>query len=329
MNYGHVWRAVYNQPLAVLPEKLEEIRAFLLLKTNGEDVPDEAVQDIRDRRREREESLLAEVASMGGSRRGDGSIQVGRTAIVPVFGVLAQRVSMIERASGGVSTEEIGATLSGLVADRQVRSIILAFDSPGGSVYGVDELAKRIQSYGGEKKIVGIADSLAASAAYWLLAQTAEVTVTPGGQVGSIGVIAAHTDISEAEKKLGMKTTLVTSSPFKAELAPEAPLSAEARDELQSKVDYYHGKFVAAVAKGRGKAENRVSKEFGQGRMKTAEAAVASGMADRIGTLEQVLRRLDSGSSAGARARVLGGSLDATLAGYRVRSLEIRDQSSN
>ncbi len=293
LRYDHVLSAFCAVPWAILPSKFEEIRAFLRAKVRGEQLPD----------------------YQAGPRPG---VQMaGKVAIMPIFGVISQRASMMEKASGGVSAEEVGATLDGLVADKQVRAIVLAFDSPGGSVAGVPELAKKIRDAREQKKVVGLADSMAASAAYWLMAQTAEVNVAPSGQVGSIGVIAAHTDVSKAEEMLGMKTTLVTSSPYKGELASEAPLSEEARAELQSKVNAFHGMFVADLAKGRGTTEARVESDFGKGRMMLAKEAVAAGMADRVATLSMVVARL-GGDGAAA-------SVGAMLAAYRARAVVVQE----
>jgi HK97 family phage major capsid protein len=48
---------------------------------------------------------------------------------------------------------------------------------------------------------------LAASAAYWIAAQADRVVVTPSGDIGHIGVITAHSDLTGAEAKAGVKTT--------------------------------------------------------------------------------------------------------------------------
>ena len=151
--------------------------------------------------------------------------------------------------------------------------IVLLVDSPGGSVYGIAELANKINALKGEKKIIGMADSVAASAAYWLASQCSELVCCPGGQVGSIGVLAAHEDQSGAAEQAGVKTTLVTSSKYKGEGNPFGPMDDDARAEIQSKVDAYHAMFVAAVARGRGVSEGVVNKTFGQGRMSMAVPA--------------------------------------------------------
>lgn len=306
VNYKRILNQFWNTPAAILPEKLEEIRAFLLAKADGRGFSEDEIFYVtrahNERCRRLHHDLGVSAPDIDAQTRHRGAIIRGKVAVVPIFGVLAQRVGLLEEFSGGISTEQIGATLDSLLADRQIKSIVLAFDSPGGSVFGIQELGDKIARATKEKRIVGLADSVAASAAYWLLTQTSEVSVTPGGQVGSIGVLAAHQDISVMEEQLGVKTTIVTSSPFKAEFAPETPLSEEARTELQSKVDHYHALFVKAVARGRGVSESTVNKSFGRGRMVTATDSVELGMSDRVATIQQVLRRL-GGETAGDEAQ--------------------------
>jgi signal peptide peptidase SppA len=294
-NYRHILATFYGTPLGLLPEKLEAIRAFLHRKAAGEQVSAEEVAAIVAARRD------AAAAQRGGPG--------GRIALLPVFGVLSQRVGLVEQSSGGISTEAVGQQLDQLAADRGVECIVLVFDSPGGSVFGVQELADKIRKLRGEKTVVGVADSMTASAAYWLLSQCSEVNVTPGGQVGSIGVLAAHEDHSAELEQAGVKVTLVSAGKYKAEGTPYGPLGADARAEIQAKVDHYYGLFVAGVASGRGVTEATVRNNFGQGRMATAREAVQRGMADRVATLQQVVQRLLNGDGPGSR-----GNTDASAA---------------
>ena len=83
------------------------------------------------------------------------------------------------------------------------------------------------------RSVVAIADTMAASAAYYIASAAEHVVITPSGSVGSIGVIAAHEDISQLQGKLGVKTTLVTAGEHKGELGRFGPLTAEARAEIQ------------------------------------------------------------------------------------------------
>jgi ClpP class serine protease len=60
---------------------------------------------------------------------------------------------------------------------------------------------------------------------------------TPSGDVGSIGVITAHEDLSTAQEMLGVKTTLIAAGKYKGEGHPFAPLDTEARAAIQRRVD--------------------------------------------------------------------------------------------
>lgn len=293
-NYQHVLHAFYNQPAAILPEKLADIQAFIERRVLGQ--PSQAMED---------DDWPAPAA---GPRESAGVKMAGRVALLPLMGVVAQRMNLFMAISGGTSTELFGRALDELVADKTVKAIVMVVDSPGGSVFGVEELSRKIAKAREEKRIVAIADSMAASAAYWLAAQAGELVVTPGGMVGSVGVVAVHRDESKKDELAGVKTTLIHAGDYKTEGDPSQPLSSEGAAYVQKTVDEYYGMFLAALARGRGVSEAKVKSDFGQGRMILAKEAVSRGMADRIATLEQVLHRLDPGTSPGqaaARARAL------------------------
>ncbi len=175
------------------------------------------------------------------------------------------------------------------LSDDTVGQILIDIDSPGGSVYGVAELADQIQAARSQKPVVAIANSLAASAAYWLGCAASEFYVTPGGEVGSIGVWQAHFDYSQAIASEGVKPTLISAGKYKVEGNPYEPLNDEARGFMQSRVDDYYGAFTKAVAKGRGMPIASVRDGLGQGRVLGADAAVAQKMVDGISTFDDVI----------------------------------------
>jgi len=137
-----------------------------------------------------------------------------------------------------------------------------------------------------------VANSLSASAGYWLMSQCSEAYVTPGGEVGSIGVWMAHEDWSKAMSDSGVVTTMVSAGKFKVEGNPYAPLDEEAQGFMQSRVDDYYAAFTKAVAKGRGVPISQVRDGMGQGRVLGADAALASSMVDGIATFEDVVKKM-------------------------------------
>jgi signal peptide peptidase SppA len=190
------------------------------------------------------------------------------------------------------------------LADDTVSQILIDIDSPGGSVYGVAELADEIAAARAQKPVVAIANSLAASAAYWLGAQADELYVTPGGEVGSIGVWQAHFDYSQALAAEGVTPTLISAGKYKVEGNPYAPLDEEAQSFMQSRVNDYYGAFTKAVARGRAVPIAQVRDGLGQGRVLGADAALAENMVDGISTLDDVLKHMRSRAKANAKPKV-------------------------
>ena len=203
-------------------------------------------------------------------------------AVLPIHGPISQHADIFTMLFGGASTELVSAQMKALVADPGVGAIVLDIDSPGGTVYGVPELAEEIWAMRGRKPIVAVANSMAASAAYYIAAQADEVVVSPSGEVGSIGVFALHTDFSGMLAQEGIKPTLVQFGENKTLGNPFQPLSERAQKEIQLRVDEYGQQFVRAVARGRGVTPKRVMEEFGQGLMFGAQDAVRLGLADHF-----------------------------------------------
>lgn len=291
-NYPHVLAAFYGSPWSILPAKLHEIEAVLWRRITGGSQPVEPVAFDE-----------GDFASPSQDKQKPYTLQ-GAAAVIQVHGTITPRPSAFSSWSGGTSAEGIGRAVEQAAADPQAEAIVLDIDSPGGSVFGMPEAAGKILAARKSKPIYAVANHVAASAAYWIASQAHTIAVTPAGQVGSVGVIWAHTDVSAFDEKAGVKTTYITAGQFKAEGAQESPLSPEARDEMQRVVNEYYAMFVASVAKGRGLKAERIEKDFGQGRMRLAAEAVELRMADRVATLEQIVAEINATRTAKTKRKV-------------------------
>ena len=234
-------------------------------------------------------------------------------AVLPLLGPITQRAGMFTAFFGGTSTEKWGRAFDDLIASESVGAVVIDGDSPGGSVAGVPELAEKVFRARGNKPVVFVANTWLASAAYWIASQADQIVVTPSGEVGSIGVWSMHVDISEAMKEWGEKVTLISAGKYKTEFNPYEPLSEEAAAHEQGVVDRYYGEFVAAVARGRGISAKDVRSGFGEGRMVGPKDAVSAGMADRVATLDDTIRRLGGGIAERQQARVAREAREAWL----------------
>jgi len=244
--------------------------------------------------------------------------RTGAIAVLPVMGILRQRPSGIEEMLGislGTTYEGLAARLRRAIADPEIKAIVLEVDSPGGSAAGVQEVADELFALRGQKPIVAVADTLAASAAYWIASQADQLIVSPSAQVGSIGVITWHEDLTKMADEMGVKVTLITAGKFKAVGDPFEPLTGESEGLIQKMVDEVYSAFVGAVARGRGVKAGDVKSGFGEGWVVGAKEAIKLGMADRVATLRETLMRLgasEDGARGAARAETDAAALAAS-----------------
>jgi signal peptide peptidase SppA len=198
---------------------------------------------------------------------------------VGIFGVLGQSDSFAD-----TDYADVRASVKRQLADPSVRTIDLVIDSPGGSVLGLPETADAIHAANRVKPVRAFVTGIAASAAYWLASQASTITLTPSGEVGSVGVLDLHADISKALESSGVKITAVVSDPKKVERAPFTALTDDARAHMQSGVNAWYGDFLSAVKRGRG-LRAFAGGNFGGGRMLNSRDAFALGMVDFVSSL--------------------------------------------
>jgi signal peptide peptidase SppA len=143
----------------------------------------------------------------------------------------------------------------------------------------------------GRKPIVAVANSVAASGAYWLAAAADQLYVTPGGMVGSIGVYMLHMDLTQAAADAGIVPTFVSAGKNKLRGTEFAPLSDEDVTHYQGIVNATYDQFVKDVARGRGVTPAAVRGGFGEGDVVTATAAKKLGMVDGVMTLSAAIEK--------------------------------------
>lgn len=218
------------------------------------------------------------------------SSDAGVIGVINISGVIAPAAYL--GWSGGTATEDVRATFQRMLGDARIKAIVLNVDSPGGVVYGTQELASEIAAARGAKPIVAFTPGMMASAAYWLGSAADTVVAAPSAEVGSIGVRLMHVDISRALQNFGVGVSMIKAGKYKVEGSPFAPLSDEARAALQGRVDEYYDAFVDGVAANRDDTPAKVRAGYGEGRVLSATKALGANLIDQIGTFESVLTGL-------------------------------------
>ena len=343
--FPHLWSAVSGQPWAIVKSDLETIVAVLQRRMEGVRLSPGEIAELKGRREPHgvlsfvpvafdDEPIPSQenglVILAGSGQTVDASPNATKIAVMNIMGIIANRISMVDDISGpgGTSTERVSQSLAQAAADPTVKSAVLKMDSPGGGVFGVQELAQQISDF--PKPIVAQIDGQCCSAAYWLAAACDEIVSSPSSLVGSIGVFSVHQDLSAAAEKAGVKTTFIASSPEKVEGNEFQPLSDPAQAAMQSMVDGYHSDFTNAVAKGRGVTQAKVNSDFGKGRALRAGDALKAGMVDRIGTMDATLKRMGAAKPVTpAKAATEASQPDAIITAPPAASAEVGTEQAH
>lgn len=291
---------ILTAPWAIQPDKLLEIQAIYATHMRGEKI-DVAAVEARLGRPLQNEPKAYEI--------------IDGVAVLPLEGVSARRANLFTQISGGVSTELAQRDIRAAVADQAVHSILLAIDSPGGTVDGTQALAATITAARAVKPVVSLASGMMASAAYWYGSAAERRYISDATtQVGSIGVIAKHMDTSAADAQQGVKTTLVSAGKFKTVANHSGPITAEDLASMQDRVDYIYSIFISDVATHLGLSPEAVHERMGDGRVFIGQRAVAAGLVDGVATLDDLVQQLNRDRSSAGAARSARVSVPAVTA---------------
>jgi len=211
----------------------------------------------------------------------------GEVAVIPISGPLMKRRSFFSFLFGGSTYLDISRAINAALNDDQIGAIMLAIDSPGGTISGVEAVSDLIFEARKQKPIIAYSDGLLASAAYWIGSAAEVIVADKTARIGSIGVLMIHTDYSKADEKRGIKETYITAGRYKAIGNNSEPLSSEAREYIQSELDYIYSIFVDTVARNRDVETEKVLSDMADGKIFIGSQAKDAGLIDRIGNYSE------------------------------------------
>lgn len=212
-------------------------------------------------------------------------------AVIPVNGLLIQRLGSMSPFFGMTGYDGIKANMLLVLADPMVKAIMLNIDSPGGEVAGCFDLCDFIYEARGIKPIWASCDESAYSAAYAIASACDFITVPRTGGVGSIGVICLHVDVSRALDKQGITVSIIQFGARKADGNETLPLSDAARERQQNAVDTMGMMFCETVARNRDLSVAAVVAT--EATTFLGQAGVLAGFADEVASHEEAFELLD------------------------------------
>lgn len=206
----------------------------------------------------------------------DGDIVDGASRSIPLIG---QKL---------VGSETLVAAISAARANPKIGAIILRIDTPGGSALASELISREVFATRGTKPILCSLSDVAASGGYFIAAGCELIYAQPMTVTGSIGIFYGKFDVSGLATKLGI-TTASYKRGQRADV--ESYFRAYTEDErvmLLDKLRYMYGRFVGAVAEGRGMKKEEVD-AVGRGHVYTGDQAKPIKLVDRFGGLGDVL----------------------------------------
>ena len=269
--FSHLSSLVFNKPLMVTQDYAETIAVVLSDRLNLDVEGLQIKADAKDQR----------VAT---TNKG--------VAVIPIVGSMSHRSTGIEAMSGMTSYSTLQKQFEAAFNDPNVGSILMDIDSPGGSVAGAFDFRDYLMSKKGTKPVYALARDAMCSAAYLIGSTADKVYATQTARVGSIGVVAMHTDASGKMEKEGLKPTFISAGKFKTAGNPYEKLEGEKLKYLQDSVDESYDMFINAVADARGIDKKAIRDT--EARVYGGKKAVEIGLADGIRTYESVLAEMSA-----------------------------------
>jgi protease-4 len=210
-----------------------------------------------------------------------------KIALVNLKGVIADTVGGFPTSGAFRSTAD---ELEQAARDAAVKAVVLLVDSPGGEVTASDILCRKVGQFREETKkpVVAIFGSVAASGAYYVSVAADRIIAHPTTVTGSIGVLMTMLNAQGLMEKVGLRSVVLKSAPFKDIGSPFREMTPEEQAVLQGVVDSLFGRFKRIVAEGRKMSAEKVD-SLADGRIFTADEALAAGLIDRIGYEEDAI----------------------------------------
>jgi protease IV len=179
--------------------------------------------------------------------------------------------------------------------DPAIAGVIVRINSPGGTVTAADIIHHEIIRFKERKKVPLYACimSVGASGGYYIAAATDDITVHPTAITGSFAVILMSLNVEGLMSKIGVNEVTFKSGDKKDLLSPFRAATPEEKQIVQTMINQLHKRFVDTIMARPGNTLSRKEVEtLADGRIYTAEQALAAKIVDRIGYLDDVIARM-------------------------------------
>ena len=187
---------------------------------------------------------------------------------------------------GFVGYDDIRSAVNYAKQDLNAESIVMDYGTPGGSTLGIEELSTFLAD---QPELISYSGSQVTSGGIWLASTADKFYTTKMAEVGSVGVIAVTSELTEYFKKEGRSVKVFKSATLKAAGNPYEKLSEEQAREIQASVDKTHQFFIDHLAESLDLSKPYVASEIATGQVWFGEEARDKGLTTGIMSLEGIL----------------------------------------
>jgi protease-4 len=212
--------------------------------------------------------------------------------LASVFARAGQKVDrphlVLLKIEGPIFSPEPWLTLIRRISDDETcRGVLVRIESPGGAVASSQELYGSLKRLGAQGVPVVVSlGNVAASGGYYAALAGEKIFSNPGTITGSIGVIFQFPEVEELLDKAGIALRTVKSGALKDVGNPARKATEAELKYLQNVIDDTYGQFLEDVAVSRGIHVDSL-RPFADGRVFTGRQALAAGLVDTLGGLDE------------------------------------------
>ena len=190
--------------------------------------------------------------------------------------------------SGVIGDETIIEALRKATDNEDVKAIVLRINSPGGDAFASELMHREISLAKAKKNVYVSMGNYAASGGYYIACAADKIFAEEGTITGSIGVFGVIPNVSTLAKNWGISAETVATHPNAQLYSSFQKPTEQFRKEMTESIEQIYSIFLDRVAQGRGKTAEQID-SIAQGRVWSGKEALAKGLVDEIGSLNDVI----------------------------------------
>lgn len=213
-----------------------------------------------------------------------------------------------EGTKSGINCEVLVPVINKLADDDNVMGLVMRVNSPGGSVFGSDQIGEALNYFKSKGKPFAVSmGDYAASGGYWISCQADRIFADPLTVTGSIGIFGMIPNAERLAQNIGVNPQQVSTNPDVDFPSLLKPMTEPQLASMQKMVERGYDQFVGRVASGRKLSEKRV-RVIAEGRVWDGQKALTLKLVDQLGgmqaAIDWVQKKIDEGKDKGKPCKV-------------------------